>query len=385
MDNIIYFDNNSTTHLLPEIKEKLHEAIDSQLGNPESLDQLGKSAKAIIEESRFNIAALLGTVQSKIIFTSSGSESNAIAIHSAVKNCSRKKIVCSQIEHTSIHKTLEFLALEGYDIKMIKTLPSGIIDIVHAKSLIDNNTALVSVQLVNNETGVIQPVAELAKLSKNAKALFHCDGAQALGKMDFEIEELGCDYFTFTAHKIHGPKGVGGIWVSGKIDRVYPLICGGSQEFGRRGGTQNLLGIIGFGTAAKIRHRNSQKVSEYVKQLRDTFEEKLLEVCPVICINGKESPRICNTSNIQFKEVDGKALFLRLLQNNIVCSQTSACTAQYPEPSKTLRAMGLTYEEAFNSIRFSFSEMNTLQEVFTAVDTISATYIQIKNILGPGW
>jgi cysteine desulfurase len=385
MNKVIYFDNNSTTHLLPEVKKILQEAIEGDIGNPESLDRFGKEANVLVEQSRLYIASLLSTSPNKLLFTSSGSESNTIAIYSAIKNSSRRRIVCSQIEHTSIQRTFELLKLEDYDVQIIRVLPSGTIDLDHAETLIDENTALVSVQLVNNETGVIQPIQRISECAESVGAKFHCDGAQAIGKISFSIEKLGCDYFTFTAHKIHGPKGIGCIWTRGKTEEIFPLIPGGSQEQGRRGGTHNVLGIIGFGIAAKIRKASISSVIDHTSLLRDTFEEIILRELPSTIINGKESPRVSNTTNMQFSEIDGKALFLRLLQQDIICSQSSACTAQYPEPSKILRAMGLTYEEAFNSIRFSFSELNTLQEVTIAAKTITDTYRYIQNKLGPGW
>lgn len=385
MNEIVYLDNNSTTHLLPSVTKVLQNAIETSLGNPESLDLLGEKARESLEKCRSTVALLIEANPEQIIFTSSGSESNAIAIYSAIHNTQRKKIVCSQLEHASVNKTLELFSIKGYEIKTIKTLPTGIIDLDHAESLIDDQTALVSLQLANNETGVIQPVSEISQLSKKHNTYFHCDGAQGFGKMHFKVNELGCDYFTFTGHKIHGPKGVGGFWFRGNKDEIFPLIPGGSQELGKRGGTHNLLGIIGLGTAAKERQRNFSRTLNYTRHLRDTFEKTLFESGLPIVINGGESPRIANTSNIQFKEVDGKALFLRLLQQNIICSQTSACTSQYPEPSKTLRAMGLTYDEAFNSIRFSFSEINTPQEVIIATNVIIEIYNKVKTKLGLGW
>jgi cysteine desulfurase len=371
--------------LLPEVRIALHKVINSELGNPESLDELGKSAKSILDISRLSVANLIHTDANKLIFTSSGSESNAIAIYSGIKNSHRKEIVCSHIEHSSIHKTLELLSLEGYLIKMINTLPSGIIDISHASTLINTNTALVIVQIVNNETGVIQPIKELISISKKVGAKILCDGAQAVGKIQLKVEELECDYITFTAHKFHGPKGIGALWSREGIEMIYPLIPGGSQEFGHRGGTHNLIGIVGMGTAAELRSNNLIKSINHTKDLRDNFEKLLKIEIPTIKINGNNANRVSNTSNIQFIETDGKALFIQLLQHLIICSQTSACTAQYPEPSKTLRAMGLTYEEAFNSIRFSFSETNTLEEVASAVKIIATTYYKIKNKLGLGW
>lgn len=377
---MIYFDNNSTTHMLPQVKDALKEALDADLGNPEALGKLNRYAKDLIEKSRVDVANLLKSTSGKIIFTSSGSESNAIGILSSIYSSGRKKIVCSEIEHASIAELTDALSIRGYHIEKIRTLPSGLIDIDHASHLIDDQTALVSVQLVNNETGVIQPIDVISDLVHAHGSKFHCDGAQAVGKNSIKVESIGCDYFSFTAHKFHGPKGIGALWIRGSIDEVYPLIPGGNQEHGKRGGTHNVLGILGMGIAAKYKTRNLQESLKYVTELRDQFETMIVDHCDIIKINGGEAPRVGNTSNVQFANIDGKALFLRLLDQDIICSQSSACTAQSPEPSKTLVAMGLSFDEAFNSIRFSFSEQNTREEIMQATEIIIEIYRHIENI-----
>ena len=379
-----YFDNNSTTHMLPHVKDALREALDADLGNPEALGRPNTHARSVIEESRLQVANLMGSSPEKIIFTSSGSESNAIGILSSICNSGKKKIVCSEIEHASISTLLDMLSIRGYHIETIRTLPSGAIDIDHASSLIDDQTALVTVQLVNNETGVIQPIEAIRTLAHAHGSRFHCDGAQAVGKMPVSVERLGCDYFSCTAHKFHGPKGVGALWVRGAIDDVFPLIPGGSQEYGKRGGTHNVLGILGMGVAAEYKIGNLEESLMYTKNLRDLFETTLADQCDSIKINGAESPRVGNTSNVQFADIDGKALFLRLINEDIICSQSSACTAQNPEPSKTLVAMGLSFDEAFNSIRFSFSELNTEAEIMQAANVIAEIYQHIQHIFKGG-
>ncbi len=379
MEEMIYFDNNSTTFLLPEVKQALHDLINLNLGNPESIYSLSNNSQELIDNSRQSIAALLGTKKDRIIFTSSGSESNAIAIYSALANDSRKKIVCSQIEHASIDKTLELLTKDGYEISFIKTLQSGTIDLNHAKKIIDKNTALVILQLINNETGVIQPIEEIKLLVKSNKTNFLCDGTQAVGKYAFSVEDLGCNFFSCSSHKFHGPSGTGILWTNEPKNTLYPLIPGGSQEHGIRGGTHNVLGIVGAGVAAKVKKDNIEKSLNYISALRNDFEVSLLENIANISINGESASRVCNTTNVQFRDINGKALFLRLIDSNILCSQSSSCTAQYPEPSKTLTAMGLTFDEAFNSIRFSFSELNSNEEVFRATKRIADLYNLLKN------
>lgn len=385
MEEMIYFDNNSTTFLLPEVKEALHDLINLKLGNPESIYSLDSNSKELIEESRQYIAQLLGTKKDSVIFTSSGSESNAMAIYSALAKESRKKIVSSQIEHTSIDNTLELLAKDGYEILFINTLQSGTIDLDHAEKLIDEDTALVIVQLINNETGVIQPIEEIKHLVVRNNTNFLCDSTQAVGKYDFNLENLGCNFFTCSAHKFHGPFGVGILWTNEDKNSLYPLIPGGSQEYGVRGGTHNIFGIVGAGVAAKLKKNNLEKSINYISNIRDDFETALLENIPNILINGAPSSRVCNTTNVQFRDINGKALFLRLIDSNILCSQSSSCTAQYPEASKTLLAMGLSSEEAFNSIRFSFSELNFNEEILRASKKIVDLFSLLNNKTFGGW
>lgn len=372
----LYLDNNATT--------LISRCVEKALINKIRLYRHGNlnSDNANIRDLRNEITELIFDT-GFLFFTSSGSEANTTVINSALRKSSRKKFVTSEIEHESIQKQTQYLKKNGYKVSFIKVLKDGVVDVEHARTLIDQDTALVSVQMVNNETGVIQPIEELQRIAHEKGCLFHTDAAQAIGKMRLDYKKIPLDYITFTAHKIHGPKGVGAVWCKHNPQQaIHPLIFGGGQEYGIRGGTHNVLGIIGFSTAVKERFKDIDTKICKIRNLRDAFEEEVNSRIDGVYVNGGAANRVCNTSNLFFDGIPGQALYLQLINKGIICSQTSACTAMYPEPSKVLRAMGLSYDEAYSSIRFSFSEMNTMSEVKKAVRIIEKTVKRLRSITG---
>ena len=375
----MHLDNNGTTFLLPEIREHLRELLNEDIGNPASLSAEGRRANDIVETARDDLAGLLGCGAEQITFTSSGSEANVAVIRSALRTTGRTRVVISAIEHSSLSTLSEVLESEGVTVRTVRVSPSGVIDIEDLHDAVDETTAIVSVQMVNNETGVIQPYKTAGQVAHRFGALYHSDAAQAVGKMRCVMRETGADFLTLTAHKFHGPQGVGAIVATSPSTAFYPLIPGGSQEQGRRGGTHNVLSIAGLGAAARLRAQSLQRSIASMTSLRDTFERLLRQEIPELAVNGDPDRRVCNTSNLRFPGIDGTALYLRLLSAGIACSQSSACTAQIPEASKVLRAMGLTPEQAFSSIRFSFSVMNSNDEIRRAVETISAHYRILRS------
>jgi cysteine desulfurase len=245
--------------------------------------------------------------------------------------------------------------------------------------VISNITRLVSIQWVNNETGVIQPIKEILKICKTHKVPLHVDAAQAVGKIPVDVTEIDVDFLTLTGHKFHAPPGVGAVYAK-TPKQLRPLIFGGPQELSLRPGTENMPGIVGLGKAAELRKNNFLKVVRKITEIRDLFETKILQTVPNTKINGNIEHRSGNSTNILFEGIDGKALVIRLDQLGIRCSQSSACTNMRPEPSYVLRAMGLSEEEAYSSIRFSFSEQNTLEEVDIVVEAVSRLCKEIRPI-----
>lgn len=382
---MIYLDNNGTTFMTDEVRAEIGRLLQEPLGNPASNGELSKRAAALLAQARQSTAELVGADPDKVIFTSSGSESNVTVITAATRILKRSGVVVSAIEHASISTFLPHLEAQGIDVRVIPVLPSGIVDIEQLVDAVDDNVALVSLQAVNNETGVIQPIQQACKAAHRAGALFHTDAAQAVGKSGFSVQDADYDFVTFTGHKFHAPAGVGAISAREGFEGFPAHITGGSQEFGVRGGSHNLLGIVGIGAAAKARSRTLREAVEQMACTRDVFEQKVMASLERCRINGDPSSRVVNTTNILFEDIDGKALYAQLLDADVICSQSSACTAQYPEPSKVLRAMGLTYHQAFSSIRFSFSAMTTLAEAEEAADVVVERAKRIRNVLGGVW
>ncbi len=301
----------------------------------------------------------------------------------AFYSCTRERtngceILTTTVEHSSIHKMCNFLKLHDVSIKKLEVNAKGLIDTEELKNAINDNTSLVSVQWVNNETGVIQPIEEVGKICKEMEVPLHTDAAQAVGKLEMNIEELPIDFFSLTGHKFHSPQGIGAIYSRDKY-LLAPILFGGFQEEGFRPGTENVPGIVGMGKAAEIRRKDLAELIAKMKDLRDRFEAMVLDFVPGTTVNGDVNNRVCNTTNILFGGIDGRKLVKELDQKGLRCSQSSACTNFEVAPSYVLCAMGLTEEEAYSSIRFSFSVENTNEEIDTAVEIIRELSDQLKN------
>jgi cysteine desulfurase len=367
----IYLDNNATTKVLLDIAEAVVSAITTHFGNPSSAHAAGERAREGLRNARENVASLLGCDSTNVVFIGSGTEANNIILSSAANRKKTKTfILTTSVEHSSILAMCDHLESEGIDIVRIGVDRNGMVKLPELKSALSDGMSLVSVQWVNNETGVIQPVEEIGQLCMEAGIPFHTDAAQAVGKIRINLSELPIDYLSFTGHKLHAPQGVGVLYAK-NMRSICPMLYGGSQENSIRPGTENLAGIAGLGKAVELRASEFDRNIEYMDSLRKAFESMLLGAVHSIRINGVGAPRVCNTTNVLFEGVDGQALTARLDQEGIRCSQSSACTNQRPEPSYVLRAMGLTEDEAYSSIRFSFSVLNTLQDVERAVPTIA--------------
>lgn len=377
---MIYLDNNATTEPLPEVRSAVTCAMSLGPANPMSAHIAGEPARRLIAEARDNVALLIGASPEEILFASSGTEANNLVLHH-ISQGPKRKLLTTPVEHESILRKAEMLTAQGVACSELPVDHNGVVCLNTAADLITADVGMVSVQWVNHETGVIQPVQQLAALCNRRGVLFHTDAAQAVGKTDVDVERLQADYITFTGHKFRAPMGIGVLYRRQGVP-LAPLIGGGMQESGFRAGTHNLAGIAGIGVAADIRRHSLNEIQEKSARLRDAFEMAVLAKCPRACINTDASAdRICNTTSVRFPGVDGEALLAQLITAGICCSQGSACTSQLPEPSHTLMAMGLTREEAYQSIRFSFSEINTKNELEQAAEIISARYASMKSML----
>ena len=376
----IYLDNNATTRPLPEVRDTMLQVLTDSFANASSSHSLGRVSRTEIVRARDMIGALVGALPEQVVFTSGGTEANNQVLLSQGSRATQPvHIVTSAIEHSSILKVCKFLQENGRaKVTLIPVDKDGQIDLESLEASITDRTAMVSVQWVNNEIGSIQDIVSIGKMCHKAGVLFHTDAAQAVGKMEINFERIPADFITLTAHKMHGPQGIGAI-IAKDLNHLKPILHGGPQEFGLRSGTENLPGIVGFGKAAELRLSSLKDSVKHLQNCRDQFEKQLLGLYGGIGINGGSSSRICNTSNLLFHGIEGIALVAQLDAMGIYCSQSSACTNQRPEPSYVLSAMGLSEDDAYASVRFCFAQDNTLEEVEKTVAAIRMVLDGLKN------
>ena len=379
---MIYLDNNATTFLIPAVRDRIGSLITAPLGNPSSPHRLGGEARALIEKARDQVAAALGARSECVLFVASGSEANAMALTAAqTLGGDRDEIIVSAVEHSSVAANAALLGRRGYAVREAPVEASGRIDLDRLTAMVNDRTALVSVQSVNNETGVVQPVEEVAEISHRAGALYHCDAAQALGKIPIAVDGRHApDLLSVTAHKINGPTGCGALYARDP-SLLQPLVGGGDQEQGLRGGTENLIGAVGFGAAAAERMRDMTAVTDLLTTCRDTFEQAVLAAEPEVTVNGDRRYRVGNTSNLRFPDIDGIMLIAALDDRDLYCSQSSACTTARPTPSHVLTAMRLSEADAYASLRFSFGVLNTVEEAERAAQCVIDAYRDLLDRL----
>ena len=380
MQDTIYFDNNATTSVAPEVVEAMLPFLTKLYGNPSSIHRFGGQVMAHVDKAREQLAGLLGATPSEIIFTSCGTESDNAALRSAVfTQPKRKKIVISQIEHPAILNTAKDLERSGVAVAVIPVDEHGRLDMEKAKEEIDENTALVSVMWANNEIGNIFPVRELAEIAHAKGALFHTDAVQAVGKVPINLAVDGIDFLSLSGHKLHAPKGVGALYVRRGI-RFHPFVIGGHQENGRRAGTENVASLVGLGAAAELAKANMEKENTFVRSLRDTLEQGVVATIKDVRVNGDVANRLPNTTNISFEYIEGESILMLLDQFGICASSGSACTTGSLEPSHVLRAMNLPYTAAHGAIRFSFSRYNTMEEVQFTLEKLPPIIARLREI-----
>ncbi len=384
MEKVIYFDNNATTAVAPEVFEAMTPFLTRLYGNPSSIHNFGGQVMSYVDTARERLAELLGASPSEIIFTSCGTESDNAALWSAVlTQPSRNKVVISQIEHPAILNTAKELERRGTRVSVIPVDGNGRLDMEKAQAEIDEDTALVSVMWANNEIGNVFPVRELAAMAHAKGALFHTDAVQAVGKVPINLKEDDIDFLSLSGHKLHAPKGVGALFVRRGV-RFHPFVQGGHQESGRRAGTENVASLVGLGTAAMLAKENMEKEQKYVGSLRDELEKGVLATIPSTRVNGDPANRLPNTTNISFEYVEGESILMLLDQFGICASSGSACTTGSLEPSHVLRAMGLPYTAAHGAIRFSLSRYNTMDEVRFTLEKLPPIISRLREI-SPYW
>lgn len=374
-----YFDFNATTFVDSRVLEALIPYFREHFGNPSSLHQMSRIPARALRTARRQVQALLGAGEEReILFTSGGTESNNTAIRSALASSpNRRHMVTSAVEHSSVLKLARQLEKEGVTVSYAGVDGEGRLDFEQLKAAVTDQTALVSLMLANNETGVLFPIREAAGFLKGKGILFHVDAVQAVGKHLVSVQELGVDFLSLSAHKFYGPKGVGALYVRSGVP-FHPLIWGGSQERGRRAGTENLPAIAGLGAACEQAFENLEEEISRLKRLRDFFESEISSRVTGVTINGGGAQRLCNTSNITFEEVEAETLIIALDQKGICVSSGSACLSGAHEPSHVLKAMGRTDAEAKSCVRFSFGKPTTEKDVEMLLGSVAEAVRQIR-------
>ncbi len=364
MSSEIYFDNNATTRVLPQVFEAMQPFLTELYGNPSSIHRFGSQVARHISGARQQVAEFVGASDPiEIIFTSCGTEGNNAAIRSMLDSRPEKRhIVTTQVEHPAVLGVFQYLEKRGYRVTWLGVNGDGMLDLEELRHALGDDTALVSIMYANNETGVIFPVQEIGALVQARGIPFHVDAVQAAGKIPFEAKRLPVDLLTISGHKFHAPKGVGALYVRRGIQFV-PYMIGGHQERNRRAGTENVAGIIAMGVAAEFSRKYLGSYASQVGHLRDRFEEALLKSCPESRINGRAVDRLPNTSNVSFRYVEGEAILVLLDEHGVCASTGSACTAGSAEPSHVLRAMNVPPDWLQGAVRLSFSRFNTEEEI----------------------
>lgn len=360
---VYYFDNNATTRIAPEVVDAMLPFLREFWGNPSSAYHFGHDVAKNVEDARSKVAALINADTREVVFTSCGTESNNSAIHSALVTSPEKRhVLTTSVEHSANLKFCGFLQKQGYAITFIPVESDGSLDLHLLEKSIRPDTAIVSVMWANNETGVMFPIEEIAAICRSKGALFHTDAVQVAGKFKIDVKDLGVDFLSLSAHKLHAPKGIGLLYVKRRT-KYQPYVIGGGQERGRRGGTENVPHIVAFGRAAELAMANLADENTRIRVLRDKLENGILAIIPAASRNGAKEPRLPNTSNIAFESVEAEGILMLMDQAGICASSGSACTTGSLDPSHVLMAMGCSVARARGSIRFSLGRYNTDSEV----------------------
>ncbi|MBG0742164.1 MAG: cysteine desulfurase NifS [Cylindrospermopsis raciborskii KL1] len=380
LKNCVYLDNNATTKVDPQVLEAMLPYLTDYYANPSSMHSFGGQLAKNVKIARENVAALLGSQESEIIFTSCGTEGDNAAIKAALLSQPDKRhIITSQVEHPAVLNVCKQLETQGYEVTYLSVNSQGQIDLNELEASLTRNTALVTIMYANNETGTIFPIEEIGARVREYGAIFHVDAVQAVGKVPLNMKTSTIDMLTMSGHKIHAPKGIGALYVKRGV-RFRPFLIGGHQERGRRAGTENVPGIIGLGKAAQLELLHLEEATKRERKLRDNLEQSLLTKIPDCAVNGDINHRLPNTSNIGFKYIEGEAILLLLNKHGICASSGSACTSGSLEPSHVLRAMGLPYTTLHGSIRFSLSRYTTQEEIDQVIAVMPVIVEKLRSL-----
>ena len=366
-----YFDNSATTRVDDSVIDEMITYYKEYYGNASSIYKLGQKSKNKIEEVRECVASILNCKPNEIYFTSGGSESNNTALKGIMRanNDKGRHLITSSVEHPSILNTCKELENEGYEVTYLNVDDKGVVDIEKLKNSIRKDTVLVSIMFANNEIGTIEPIEEIGIICRDNNIIFHTDAVQAVGNIKIDVDKLNIRSLSLSGHKFYGPKGIGVLYVKSGI-KFNPLINGGHQERNKRAGTENVPAIVGLGFAINLVYSNLNDKNNYIKSLRDYFEEKIKEYIPNIKINGDINNRLPGTSNITIEDIEADTMVIALDMRNICVSSGSACTSGSIEPSHVLSAIGLKEKDSKSTIRISIGKYNTKEEIDYLIKSI---------------
>ena len=379
-DKTVYLDNNATTQLDAAVIEAMLPYLTQLYGNPSSGYEFGAQARKAIDQAREHVAVLLGCEPDEIVFTSGGTESNNAAINSALQiDPARKHIVTTAVEHSAVLRHCQALAGRGCEVTFLAVDQEGHVDLARLEQSIRPNTAVVSVMWANNETGVLFPVEKIAEICREKRVFFHTDAVQAVAKIPIRLRDSAINFLSLSAHKFHGPKGIGALYVNRHV-RFHPSIVGGGQENGRRAGTENVASIAGLGKAAELAATSLPEEETHVQGMRDRFENEILASVTGAAINGDHARRLPNTSSISFEGIESGAVLLLLDRHHVCCSAGSACRTGSAEGSHVLRAMNLGSDRVRGSVRFSFGRFNSDSDVERACGIVPEVIRKLRSL-----
>ena len=377
----IYLDSNATTPMRPEVSAAMIPIFSEAFGNASSIHWYGQQAKSLLDEARQQVSRLIHAEPSEIVFVSGGTEADNLAIRgiAETQKARGRHIITSKIEHHAVLHTCKDLEKQGWEITWLHVSGDGLVDPQDVRRAIRPDTVLISIMHANNEIGSIQPIEEIGAIAAQADVYFHSDGVQSTGKIPVDVKKLQVDLYSTSAHKIHGPKGVGALFVK-KGTTLKPEMTGGGHERNRRSGTENVAGIVGFGQAAKLAREGRETETARMLLLRDRLESGLRERIPSIHINAEKAPRLPNTSNIMVDFAEGEGLVISLDLKGVAVSTGSACSSGSLEPSHVLTAIGKTPDEAHGSLRFSLNAMNTIDDVDYVLEVLPGIVERLREL-----
>ena len=381
MTKRIYADNAATTKVAPEVVDAMLPYFTETYGNPSSIYNEGRTARVAVEKAREQVANAIGASPKEIYFTGSGSEADNWALRSTARALSKKgnHIITSAVEHHAVLHTCQDLEKQGFEVTYLPVDKYGMVSPDDVKAAIKDTTIMISIMFANNEIGTIMPIAEIGKIAKEAGVVFHTDAVQAVGNVEIDVKAMNIDMLSLTAHKFHGPKGCGALYVRQGV-KLMSFITGGAQERMRRAGTENVPGIVGLGKAIELATANIKEKQDKLIALRDRYIKKVLETVPYSRLNGHPTERLAGNANISFEYIEGEGLLLSLDMKGIAASSGSACTSGSLDPSHVLLAIGLKHEQAHGSLRTSFGEDTTVEDIDYMVDAISEIVARLRSM-----